>query len=602
MLGAERGGLVAERAADLRGRRSGVPSARMAAGARPRARRSAARRRRPRCGGQQQREEGALPPTGERVRRGSVRELERTEDPIVHVLAASVRRYQRRRVTASGAAHDPFVTGVTGPIPPRWSVLGSGRIGSAGTPQRSRHAHQVAPRHHHRFRRRGDRYVAGARDARAGRSHVGPAPAGHAREHRREAGAPRQTPAASTRRRCRRPLRGRPECPAIAARADARRRRARSPRRSRRPRRRSRPTSARPTRASRSSRPVVVEIGDPVPGGVRLAHGDHRARRRPRAGRPRRRRRRRRAPAAGPPVGRLSTALGSAAPGRVPGAAACQARTSDRFGGTAQLRHALRLVLEVRAPRGGRASPGQAPPACPSPWRATCRARRPSFSTAPGLATGRNSRLRSASSGASSGQLASAGRGRPAGPSGCPRRRGATRARPASSRRSHALRCLPQLGRGRRPPRPRGAGRGASRARPGRRSRPASPARRSRGSGGRRRWRPVCGPACRSCSGAASRVGAPAFTVAKRHSIGATWWLLQLRHQGIRAGLTRCLSCSCSSFLSSVRRFDSASLVAVATSSSASLGANPCSAASRRTCWPSSAASSSSSRAIRARP
>ena len=84
MLGAERGGLVAERAADLedgvlerlrRGRRRALAPERVD---QP-------------LGGddlvavdQQQREEGALPPAGERVRRGSVHELERTEDPIVH--------------------------------------------------------------------------------------------------------------------------------------------------------------------------------------------------------------------------------------------------------------------------------------------------------------------------------------------------------------------------------------------------------------------------------------------------------------------------------------------------------------------------------------
>ena len=57
--------------------------------------------------------------------------------------------------------------------------------------------------------------------------------------------------------------------------------------------------------------------------------------------------------------------------------------------------------------------------------------------------------------------------------------------------------------------------------------------------------------------------------------MGATWWLRQPRHQGIRSARTRALSSWCSSFLSSARPFASASCVAAATSSSASPGANP---------------------------
>jgi Ser/Thr protein kinase RdoA (MazF antagonist) len=52
---------------------------------------------------QQQREQRALTAAGHRERRGSVHELERTEDPVFHV-QASERRYQRRLVTASGTA------------------------------------------------------------------------------------------------------------------------------------------------------------------------------------------------------------------------------------------------------------------------------------------------------------------------------------------------------------------------------------------------------------------------------------------------------------------------------------------------------------------
>ena len=92
------------------------------------------------------------------------------------------------------------------------------------------------------------------------------------------------------------------------------------------------------------------------------------------------------------------------------------------------------------------------------------------------------------------------------------------------------------------------------------------------------------------CSGARSRAGRPpspwrsATAWERRGGSGSP---------GTRASGRRgraVLSSSCSSFLSSARPFASASFVAVATSSSASLGANPFSAARRWTCRPSCAA------------
>ena len=75
------------------------------------------------------------------------------------------------------------------------------------------------------------------------------------------------------------------------------------------------------------------------------------------------------------------------------------------FGGPAQLRHALGLLVEVPAPESGRAVSTVSSAVLPFALTRHRPARRPSRSTAPGLATGRNSRLRSSGSGASSGRL-----------------------------------------------------------------------------------------------------------------------------------------------------------------------------------------------------
>src|SRR5215204_5860817 len=58
---------------------------------------------------QQQRDQRALPPAAQPYRRGSVDDLERTEDPVVHV-RASARRYQARAETAEGMCRYRRVT------------------------------------------------------------------------------------------------------------------------------------------------------------------------------------------------------------------------------------------------------------------------------------------------------------------------------------------------------------------------------------------------------------------------------------------------------------------------------------------------------------